>query len=119
VLHREAVVPGVTFVLGYTHTSEQVPVRGTFRIEVDRTLTVIETAFGGFGPGLPWLKPGDAWGVEGDLLVQRDPGVRLPELTVRVLPITRHRLRLPSGGELDLSALMGEGGPVRLRVGPP
>jgi hypothetical protein len=35
---------------------------------------------------------------------------------VRVVPITRHRLRLPSGRELDLSATAGAGRPVRIRV---
>jgi hypothetical protein len=105
-------------VLAYVHSSEHVPVRGTFLIEADRTLTVAETAFAGFGPGLPDVRPGDAWQIRDGMIVHRAGGAPLPELTVRVVPLTRHRLRLPSGAELDLSALMGSGGPVRLSVRP-
>ena len=116
VLLREPVRPGDTFVLSYVHSSEHVPVRGVFRIEADHSFTVIETAFGGFGPGLPALKPGDDWEVREGMIVAREPGVRLPDLTVRVLPITRHRLSTPGGRSLDLTATVVEGGAVEIRV---
>jgi len=109
-------VPGASFVLAYVHSSEHVPVRGTVRIEADRTLRVTQTAFAGFGPGLPELQAGDAWEIKDGMIVYRPPGESVPELRVRVLPITQHRLRLPSGRELDLSTLMGPGGAVLLRV---
>ncbi|MGH7320137.1 MAG: DUF1850 domain-containing protein [Candidatus Rokuibacteriota bacterium] len=118
VIHREPVRPGARFVLSYVHSSEHVPVRGTFRIEPDRSLTVVATAFAGFGPGLPALQPGDAWETHEGMFVQRDPGARLPELRLRVVPLTRHRLETPGGRHLDLSALMGAGGPVRIHVRP-
>ncbi len=116
VLHRERVRPGDRFALRYVHSSEHVPVRGTFRIEPDRTLTVAETAFAGFGPGLPELTARDAWRVEDGMFVVREPGTRLPALSVRVAPITAHRLETPAGRALDLSALMGGGGLVEVRV---
>jgi hypothetical protein len=116
VLLAEPVAAGATFTLAYVHSSEQVPVRGTFRVEPDRTLVVTETAFGGFGPGLPELVAGDRWAIEDGLIVHRGAGERLAELRVRIVPLTRHRLRLPSGRDLDLSALMGRGGLVRVRV---
>jgi hypothetical protein len=116
VLHREPVVPGSTFVVSYVHSSELVAVRGTFTVEPDRTLRVVETAFAGFGPGLPALEPGDDWRIEDGMIVHRPSAERLPDLTVRVLPITRHRLRLPSARDLDLSALIHPGGLARVRV---
>ncbi len=118
VIHQEPVIPGARFVLSYVHSSEHVPVRGTFLVEADRSLTVAATAFAGFGPGLPALRPGDVWETREGLFVQRDPGVQLPELRVRVVPLTSHRLETPAGRHLDLSALMGAGGAVRIYVRP-
>ena len=116
VLHRAPVVAGSAFVLSYVHSSEHVPVRGTFVVEADGTLTARETAFAGFGPGLPEPKAGDSWRIEDGMIVVPSDGPRLPELLVHVVPITQHRLRLPSGEDLDLSTLMREGGAVRIRV---
>jgi hypothetical protein len=115
VLHRERVRAGDTFVLSYIHSSEHVPVRGVFRIGPDGALTVIETSFGGFGPGLPELRPGDDWTIRDGMIVARQPTPGLDELSVLVLPITRHRVVTPGGVSLDLSGLTGErGGAVRI-----
>ncbi len=116
-LHREPVRPGDTFALAYVHSSEHVPVRGVFRVEADGSFTVVETAFGGFGPGLPELRPGDDWLVRDGMIVARAPGVRLQELTVRVSPITYHRLTTPGGVGLDLSGRLGAGGRIRVTAG--
>jgi hypothetical protein len=115
-LLRERVSVGETFVIDYVHSSERVPVRGTFRVDADRQLTVVETAFAGFGPGLPELGAGDEWRIEQGMIVHRPAAQRFAELPLRVLPITRHRLRTPAGEELDLSALMGRGGSLRVLV---
>lgn len=115
-LDGELVGVGDTFVVAYVHSSEQVPVRGVFAVERDGRLRVVETAFAGFGPGLPELREGDTWRLEDGMIVHRPDGAPLSELTVHVLPITRHRLTLPSGRELDLSAIMGTGGAVRVSV---
>ena len=116
VLAAEAVRPGDVLVLTYVHSSEHVPVRGTFRIERDGTLSVTETAFAGFGPGLPELGARDAWRIERGMIVHEPVGVALAALRVRVAPLTHHRLSLPSGRRLELSALLGSGGAVRIRV---
>jgi hypothetical protein len=116
VLYRAPVVAGSVLVLSYVHSSEHVPVRGTLVVEADGTLTVRETAFAGFGPGLPEPKAGDTWRIEDGMITVPSDGPRLPELLVRVMPLTDHRLRTPSGEEIDLSALMKEGGRVRIRV---
>ena len=116
VLAREPVRPGDVLALAYIHSSERVPVRGTFRVEPDGRLAVTETAFAGFGPGLPELRAGDAWRLEAGMIVHAPAGLTLAELRLRVAPLTRHRLSLPSGRELDLSALLAPGGAVRVRV---
>jgi hypothetical protein len=113
-LHREPVRAGDTFALSYVHSSEHVPVRGVFRIEDDGGFTPVETAFAGFGPGLPALAAGDRWTVRDGMIVARHDGTRLPDVTVRVQPITRHRLTTPGGTDLDLSARAGPG--ARLRI---
>ncbi|MGH7389526.1 MAG: DUF1850 domain-containing protein [Candidatus Rokuibacteriota bacterium] len=108
---------GTTFTLAYVHSSEHVPVRGVFRLDGDGRFTVVETAFAGFGPGLPALRPGDDWTIREGMVVARDPVTRLGEVRLRVLPITRHRLTTARGTELDLSALMGEaGGAVTISI---
>jgi hypothetical protein len=114
-LHRERVSAGQAFVLSYVHSSEGVPVRGLFRIEADGTLTLTETQFAGFGPGLPALGPGDTWALEDGMIVARGHD-RMAEMRMRVAPITRHHLYTPAGRDLDLSALLGGSGAVRIRV---
>jgi hypothetical protein len=116
VLHRERVTAGESLVLSYVHSSEHVPVRGTFVVEADGALLVKETAFAGFGPGLPEPKAGDAWRFEDGMIVVPSAGERFQDLRIRVAPLSRHRLGTPSGEDVDLSALMGDGGSVRIRV---
>jgi hypothetical protein len=118
VLHRGPVTPGDSLVLSYVHSSEHVPVRGTFVVEADGALRVEETAFAGFGPGLPEPAVGDAWRAENGMIVVSGAGARFPELRLRVGPLTRHRLRTPSGDDLDLSTLLGAGGSARISVTP-
>jgi hypothetical protein len=107
---------GDLFTLSYVHSSERVPVRGTFRVDADGTLSVTETAFAGFGPGLPELHAGDRWRIADGMIVHEGGVKQLPDYTVHVIPMTRHRLRLPSGADLDLSMLLGSGGRVRVSV---
>ena len=116
VLYRARVTPGGRLVLSYVHSSEHVPVRGTFVVEADGALVVKETAFAGFGPGLPEPRAGDAWRFENGMIVVPAAGERLPELRVRVAPFTEHRLRTPSGEDVDLSALTDGGGSVRIHL---
>jgi hypothetical protein len=116
VLYRERVAAGNPLVLAYVHSSEQVPVRGTFVVDAGGALVAKETAFAGFGPGLPEPRAGDAWRFENGMIVVPAAGERFPELAVRVAPFTRHRLRTPAGRDLDLSALMDRGGLVRISV---
>jgi hypothetical protein len=115
-LRTERVIAGAVFVLSYVHSSEHVSVRGAFEIGGDGRFTVAETAFAGFGPGLPALQPGDLWKSEGGMIVHTPSPAPMDELIVRVAPMTRHTLALPSGEMVDLSAAMASGGAVRLRV---
>ena len=117
VVHAERVGAGAVLVLSYVHSSEHVSVRGAFEVGADGRLTVVETAFSGFGPGLPALREGDRWKSEGGMIVHKPVPAPMDEVVVRVTPMTRHTLRLPSGHVIDLSAAMGRGGAVRLHVG--
>jgi hypothetical protein len=116
VLYRAHVASGDRLVLSYLHSSEHVSVRGTFVAAADGALIVKETAFAGFGPGLPEPRPGDAWRIEDGMIVVPAAGERLSELRVRVAPFTRHRLRTPSGEVVDLSALTDGGASVSIHV---
>lgn len=118
VLYRHAMTRGSILILSYVHSSEHVRVRGTFVVEADGALLAKETAFAGFGPGLPEPKAGDTWRLEDGMIVV-SARERLPEFRLRVAPFTRHRLRMPSGDELDLSALMHDGGSVMIRLEAP
>lgn len=116
VLHRERVVAGATFSLEYVHSSERVPVRGTFRVEPDGSLAVVETAFAGFGPGLPELVPGDDWRIAHGRIVHRPRNTALSELRLRVSEIARQRLTTPSGTTIDLATRAGHGALVIIRI---
>jgi hypothetical protein len=102
--------------LTYVHSTEGGPVRATLRVEADHTLRLIETAFPSVGAGLPLLGPEGTWAIADGLIVTRAPSAPLPELRLRAVPITQHRLVLPSGRALDLGALVEPGGAVRVLV---
>ena len=95
----------------WVHSQARVPVQRTFRAQADGPLRVTETAFAGFGPGLPEVRAGGARRIERGMIVHSADGATPAELRVRVAPIRRHRLLPPSGGEPDLSALRGPGEP--------
>ena len=116
VLAREPVEPGGLVRLAYVHSTEGRPVRAIFRVEAAGTLRLVETAFPSIGPGLPPLGPEGTWTIENGVIVTRAENAPVPELRLRVVPLTRHRLTLPSGRELDLSALVGPGDLVRVTV---
>jgi hypothetical protein len=116
VLARERVEPGAWVHLTYVHSTEGRPVRATFRVEGDRTLRLVETAFPSVGPGLPALGAEGTWTVADGLIVARGESAPMAELRLRAVPLTRHRLTLPSGRTLDLSGLVEAGDPIRVAV---
>lgn len=119
IVHRERVAPGATFTLEYRHSSEGVPVRGVFRVESDGGLTVVATAFGGFGPGLPEPGRGDDWEIAGGMIVHRPrPGAghTMSDLRLRASAVSRPRLTTPSGQRVDLAAVAGDRAPILVRV---
>jgi hypothetical protein len=79
-------------------------------------LRLVETAFPSVGPGLPPLGPDGTWAIEDGLIVNRAPAPPLLELRLRAVPLTQHRLTLPSGRVLDLSTLVRPGDAVRVAV---
>jgi hypothetical protein len=115
VLAREPVEAGARIDLTYVHSTEGRPVRARLRVEPDGTLRLVETAYPSVGPGLPLSAEG-AFTIEEGLIVTRAPSPPLPELRLRPVPLTRHRLVLPSGRALDLPALVEPGAAVRLSV---
>jgi hypothetical protein len=116
VLAREPVAPGALIGLAYVHSTEGRPVRATYRVEPDRSLRLVETAFPSVGPGLPPLGPEGTWAIEDGLIVNRSPTPLVTELRLRVVPLTQHRLTMPSGRMLDLVTLVARGRPIRVAV---
>jgi hypothetical protein len=116
VLAEERVVPGALVRLAYVHSTEGRPVRATFRVEADHTLRLVETAFPSVGPGLPPLEADGTWAIEDGLIVNRGASAPLPELRLRAVPLTQHRLLMPSGRALDLGVLVQPGDAIRVIV---
>lgn len=116
VVAKEVVQPGALLRLTYVHSTEGRPVRATLRVEGDRTLRLVETAFPSVGPGLPPLEADSIWAIEDGQIVNRAPSAPLAELRLRAVPLTQHRLTLPSGRVLDLGALVAPGDAIRVAV---
>ena len=116
VLARERVEPGARIDLTYVHSTEGRPVRATFQVEADGALRLLETAFPSVGPGLPPLGPEGTWSIEHGVIVNRAPSAPMPDLRLRTVPLTRHRLTLPSGRSLDLATLVPSGDAIRVAV---
>jgi hypothetical protein len=116
IVAEERVEPGALLRLAYVHSTEGRPVHATLRVEGDRTLRLIETAFPSVGPGLPPLGPDGTWAIEAGQIVNRAPSTPLAALRLRAVPLTQHRLTLPSGRVLDLGALVAPGDAVRVAV---
>jgi hypothetical protein len=116
VVARERVEPGALMRLDYVHSTEGHPVRATFRVEADGTLRLVETAFPSLGPGLPALGPEGTWTMRDGMIVVRGESAPMAELRLRAVPLTRHRLTLPSGRTLNLGALVEAGDPIRVAV---
>jgi hypothetical protein len=116
VLARERVEPGALISLAYVHSTEGRPVRATFRVEGDHALRLVETVFPSVGPGLPPLGAEGTWAIENGLIVNRAPSAPVPELRLRAVPLTQHRLTLPSGRVLDLDVPDARGSAIRLVV---
>lgn len=115
VLHQEPVQPGDVVALAWVHSSENVPVRGVLVVEPGGGFRVTETAFAGPGPGLPAPGPGDAWRYRDGMIVAVDGRV-VEDVRLRISRVARQRLTLPSGREVDLSAVVPEGAAVRIAV---
>ena len=116
VVAEEHVEPGALLRMAYIHSTEGRPVRATLRVEGDRTLRLVETTFPSVGPGLPPLGADGTWAIEDGQIVNRAESAPLPELRLRTVPLTQHRLTLPSGRVLDLGALVAPGDAVRVAV---
>ena len=116
IVAEEHVEPGALLRMAYIHSTEGRPVRATLRVEGDRTLRLVETAFPSVGPGLPPLGADGTWAIEDGQIVNRAESAPLPELRLRAVPLTQHRLTLPSGRVLDLGALVAPGDAIRVAV---
>ena len=116
VVAKERVEPGALLRLSYVHSTEGRPVRATLRVEGDGTLRLVETAFPSVGPGLPPLGGDGTWAIENGQIVNRAPSAPLAELRLRAVPLTQHRLTLPTGRVLDLGALVAPGDAIRVAV---
>ena len=118
VLLRTPVRPGDRFTLSYLHSVAKSRVSGIFEITRDYTISVKETAFGSFGPGLPDVRVGDDYEVKGGVIRLKNLSQTLPELSFFVHPYTEHQL-VVLGQTLDLSKEVEPGSRVSIAVRPP
>ncbi len=117
VLLRARVHPGDRFTLSYVHSVSKSRVTGTFEVTPEYEISVRETTFGSFGPGLPDVRPGDDYEVKGGL-IRLKVNQTIPGLLFAVYPYTEHRLEI-GGRTLDLSKEVGGGGRVAITLRPP
>jgi hypothetical protein len=118
VLLRTPVRPGDSFTLSYLHSVAKSRVTGTFEVTRDYEISVKETTFGSFGPGLPDVRPGDDYEVKGGVIRLKNLSQTFPELSFFVHPYTEHRLDV-RGRTLDLSKVVVAGTRVAITVRPP
>ena len=108
------VLAGDHFVLSYRHSVTQGIVSGTFAVEEDGSLAIIETTFGSPGPGLPIPRPGEDYEISGGIIRYRTDQ-RLSEFSVFIHPFTEHVLAV-KGRSLDLSREVAPGALVKIRL---
>lgn len=118
VLLRTRVRPGERFELSYLHSVTGSRVSGTFEVTLLYAISVRETAFRSFGPGLPDVRPGDDYEVKGGVIKQTNLNQTLPALSFFVHPFTEHRLEI-RGRTLDLSAAAAAGSRITIGVRSP
>ena len=116
-LLRVTVRPGDRFTLSYLHSVAKSRVTGTFEVTRDYEISVKETTFGSFGPGLPDVRPGDDYEVKGGL-IRLKVNQTIPGFFFAVYPYTEHRLEI-GGRALDLSKEVEAGGRVSITLRPP
>ena len=116
-LLRNWVQPGDRFTLSYLHSVSKSRVSGTFEVTAAYEISVRETIFGSFGPGLPDVRPGDDYEVKGGL-IRLKVNQTIAGLFFAVYPYTEHRLEV-AGRALDLSKEVGAGGRVAITVRSP
>ena len=117
ILLRAVVRPGDSFTLSYLHSVAKSRVTGAFKVTPAYEISVRETTFGSFGPGLPDVRPGDDYEVKGGL-IRLKVNQTIPGLFFAVYPYTEHRLEI-GGRTLDLSKVVVAGSRVAITVRPP
>jgi len=117
-LLRTPVRPGDSFTLSYLHSVAKSRVTGAFEVTTAYEISVRETTFGSFGPGLPDVRPGDDYEVKDGVIRLKNLSQTFPELSFFVHPYTEHRLEI-GGRTLDLSKEVEAGGRVAITVRPP
>lgn len=116
ILLRANVRPGDRFTLSYLHSVAKSRVTGAFEVTPEYEISVRETTFGSFGPGLPDVRPGDDYEVKGGL-IRLKVNQTIPGLVFAVYPYTEHRLEI-GGRTLDLSREVEAGGRVFITLRP-
>ena len=113
-LLRATVRPGDRFTLSYLHSVAKSRVTGAFEVTPAYEISVRETTFGSFGPGLPDVRPGDDYEVRGGL-IRLKVNQTIPGLLFAVYPYTEHQLGI-GGRTLDLSKEVEAGGRVSITL---
>lgn len=112
ILFHQRAVEGDIFLFCYIHSVEKTPVEGTFLVERDGVLRIVETRFSSHGAGLP--------NVAGKTLQKNgwfvtEGGERLDKLSFFFSAINRPVLKF-KGKETALGTKKGEGGLLEISV---
>ena len=112
VIFREKTAPGDVFTFAYIHSIEKIPVEGTFSVELDGALRVVETRFPSYGAGL--LSQATGKSEDGKWMVAPG-GQKLAEFSFYISTINQASLRMGTK-TLDLNKLIDSGDVVAVAV---
>lgn len=106
---------GAPFELSYVHSSELVPVKGTFLAVGPARIQVESSSSTSFGPGLPFDPEAGTWEFDEGWMTLTDIGVELQELALLISPGTSQTITA-GGKDYVLERTFPPGSRVRIRV---
>ncbi len=111
------VAPGQQFSLEFIHSVTLRPVKETYRVEPDATISIVEMEFDSSGPNLPAGPEGSTrWIIEKDRFRVVDYDVRLPEIALAVGQVVANHKLVLNRYNLSLVDIAGPGSYIKIAV---